>query len=124
MTDTSEFKLGKTSGEESADRLVVDLKRRNPAGISLDLWELYDLGCSLPFNPGPPSSIRKATASVQLNYGRGFDCGFMETIHELLKVDVPTDPDEIELARRKFITKKYGFQFNGEKPIKEAALCH
>jgi hypothetical protein len=122
--DTAEFKLGKVSGIESADRLIVDLKRRNPSGIAMDLWELYDLGCSFPFNPGPPSSIRKADATVQLNYGKGFDCGFMETIHIQLKVAVPTDPDEIEMARRKFLGKKYGIQFNGEKPLKEVAKCH
>jgi hypothetical protein len=123
--DTTEFKLGKASGIESADRLIASLKMKNPAGIALELWDLYDMGCSFPYNPGPPSSIRKSdSATVQLNYGKGFDCGFMETVHEQLKVAVPTDSDAIEMARRKFLGKKYGIQFNGEKPLKELAKCH
>lgn len=117
----SAFELGKTTGVEAADRLIANLKFNNPAGIMMDLWELYDIGCIPPFNPGPPSSIRKAESEVQLEYGKGFDVGFMLTVNEQLGTKVP---DDIEAERREYLLKKYGVRFKKDRPVLEEALCH
>lgn len=114
------IKLGQETGKEAADRLIISLKRSNPAGIALELWEMHELGCMPPYNPGPPGSIRRAGSEVRLNYGKGFDIGFMKVLKEQLKTDIPED---IESARREYLLKKYGVKFKNNKPVEEGVLC-
>lgn len=114
------IKLGQETGQEAADRLISSLKRSNPSGIAMKLWDMHELGCMPPYNPGPPSSIRKANQEMRLNYGKGFDIGFMKVLKEQLKTDIPED---IEAARREYLFEKYGIKFEDNRPIKESVLC-